>query len=241
MQRFQYFLHLTNQNTILNLYHMKKNLILLSLLCFFAISSTANLYSQEKHRRNLFDLRLGYGNMLQGTAGLTNMQSSYINTLSSGFAWDAAYYFRFPKQPSKMNVGLGLQYNGFTSSGELQYSSDQLFINNVALQFALIYQFNNKMELRGNIGGGMIYYLNKSAVYGKDRRVTGSSGATNLGVNFTYMLTPLLGLSLDCGYLFAGLDEIESEYHGEKIKVTFNDDLLSLSRLNITAGITFRF
>jgi hypothetical protein len=102
------------------------------------------------------------------------------------------------------------------------------------------YLITPKTHIRADLGFGAISYLNNSMVYGKERRVTGNYLGGHFGLNATQYLFSNLGLSAEIRYIDSYLKTIYPHYHGERTTVKFYDNLY-LSRINISAGITYFF
>jgi hypothetical protein len=212
---------------------MKKILLLLSVFWMTHVLAFA-----EKPEKDFFSISVhaGYSNILSGTSGLTNSSSSYINKLSSGFSWDGELYYKHRKFLS------GLFYSGYTSKGELTYSSDHIFIHYLGLQVGREFPITDKFRLRANGGFGPVWYRNNSTVYGKSRDVSGRSFGVNLGLNGIYLLSPQLGLSFNLQGIMSALYNTNIDYHGETIKVKyFFEKPLGLSRLQISLGLSYFF
>ncbi|MDH6306181.1 hypothetical protein M2459_002895 [Parabacteroides sp. PF5-5] len=179
----------------------------------------------------------GYANMLAGTGGLTNTSNSYEKKLRSGISWDAQYYYNPIRE-----VGLGILYSGFTSKASHATGSDHLFTHYIAPQFAGNLLNKERWRIRLNMGVGYIRYFNDSKVYGKERKVTGGRIAGNLGLRGEYLFTSHWGVSVVAQYILSSIRKVDIDYHGETIKVKFpSDNRLSLSRLNLSAGINYHF
>jgi hypothetical protein len=214
---------------------MKKALTLLFLCVLSSVTVVALADEPNKDRFSL-SVHGGYANMLDGTKGLTSTSESYVNSLSSGFSWDAQYCFKHRK------LALGLLYSGYTSKGKLPDSSDHLYTNYVA-PFIGLYLFDNeKFSARATLGIGRMYYRNNSTVFGKERIVTGHTLGQNYGLNGVYFLSPKLGISIDIQHIGSEIYDTSVKYHGERIVVKFPlENPLSLTRLNISAGLAYFF
>ena len=66
----------------------RKQNLLLVFLTMWCIALPAQETTKQQHT---FSFHTGYGNMLKGTAGLTNSSKSYERSLSEGVSWDSQY------------------------------------------------------------------------------------------------------------------------------------------------------
>ena len=62
----------------------RKQNLLLVFLTMWCIALPAQETTKQQHT---FSFHTGYGNMLKGTAGLTNSSKSYEHSLSEGVSW----------------------------------------------------------------------------------------------------------------------------------------------------------
>lgn len=210
-----------------------RNLLILT----FLIASCIRLCAQEAvTQEHTFSFRAGYGNMLEGTSGLTKQSHNYEKDLSTGFSWEAHYLYHFKKI-----IGIGILYSGFSSKGAHEEGSDHLYTNYIAPQVGFYPYQNKHVLLRIDLGMGAMTYRNNSEVFGKERVVTKSAFAGNAGINFTYKLTRHWNLEADVKYILCTMSKIKSHYHDEIVIVKFNKHPLSVSRLNLLAGISYSF
>lgn len=208
-----------------------------ALLFVFLMTCCIRLSAQKTTERvHTFSFLAGYSNILEGTSGLTSQAHSYKRKLSEGASWDVGYYFH----PVKI-AGIGLLYSGFSSKGSHDEGSDHVRTHYIAPQIGLYCFENQHLFVRLSVGAGAMIYRNNSEVFGKSRYVRGSSAACNAGVNATFKLTRHWNLEANVQYIHAHLKKITSLYHGKEIDVEFNDDRLSASRLNLSAGISYSF
>lgn len=211
----------------------KETLLLFAFLMACCIRLSAQETAGQKHT---FSFRTGYGNMLEGTAGLTKQSHSYEKDLSNGVTWDAQYNFHFIKA-----MGIGFLYSGFSSKGSHEEGSDHVYTHYIAPQMGLYCFQNQHFLMRFDIGIGAMLYRNNSKVFGKDRKVKGSKIAANVGANATFKLTRHWNLEADIKYIISSLNKVYSYYHDERITVKFNKGPLSISRLNVSAGVSYSF
>lgn len=210
----------------------KKLLLFICLIvCYIRPSAQETTYA-----RNTFSFRAGYGNMLKGTAGLTKQSHSYERKLSEGVVWEGQYYSHFMRV-----MGVGFLYSGFSSKGSHEEGSDHVYTHYIAPQIGLYCFQNQHINIRFDFGAGVMVYHNYSKVFGKERDVKGSSIAANAGVNTTFKLTRHWNLEADIKYIVSSLHEIYPFYHDRRTTVKFNNDPLSISRLNLSAGISYSF
>ena len=220
---------------------MKRWNVCCVLLTAILLSLPVTLFADEP-KNHSFALHYGYANMVNGTVALTNSSKSYDKGLRSGMSWDAQYYYRTQNRWT----GWGVIYSGFTSKGALENSSDHIFTHYIAPQFGwyiLPLVPRDRAYIRLNVGMGYFRHLDNSTVYGKSRRVTGSSFAGNIGLNGVYYLLPQLGISFDFQYIMTNLSKVNIRYHGEAIELRFRaaDWWMQLSRLNISGGLSYFF
>lgn len=216
----------------------KRNLLFFMFLiaCCIRLAAQETAAQNTVRQKHTFSFRAGYGNMLKGTSGLTKQSHSYERDLSEGVVWDAQYDYHLIK-----GLGIGFLYSGFSSKGSHDEGSDRVYTHYAAPQLG-IYCFENRhVFIRLDIGVGGMAYRNYSKVFGKSRKVKGSSIAANVGANATWKIARHWNLEADIQYVMSGLSKIYSYYHDERITVKFNKDRLSLSRLNLSAGVSYNF
>ena len=213
---------------------MKKRYALL--FVFLIVCWVGSVAQKTTDRVHTLSFLAGYSNILEGTSGLTRQIHSYERELSEGVSWDVGYYFH----PIKI-MGIGILYSGFSSKGSHEEGSDHVHTHYIAPQVGLYCYENRYFFIRLSIGAGSMIYRNDSKVFGKSRLVRGSSAACNAGVNATLKLTRHWNLEANVQYIHAHIKEVTSLYHGKEITVEFNDDPLSVSRLNLSAGISYSF
>lgn len=205
-------------------------------LSILFLTVSLDVLAQRKHQLSqTLAFHVGYGNMVKGTGGLTNSSSSYKDQLLEGISWDAQYYLR----PIKV-LGAGLLYSGYTSNGSHEEGNDHLYTHYLAPQVGLYAVSTDYFTLRFNLGVGAMFYRNNGEVFGKERRVRGTSIAANAGVNAAYHFTRQWAIEADIQYVPSQLERFRSRYHDEKITVKFPDGL-SVSRLNVSAGLSYTF
>ena len=208
-----------------------------NLLWFFLTMWCIALPAQETTKQqHTFSFHTGYGNMLKGTAGLTNSSKSYERSLSEGVSWDAQYYYR----PADI-VGIGFLYSGFSSQGSHEEGSDHLYTHYFAPQAGIYCLRTKRFFIRLDAGIGILSYRNYSKVFDKSRRVTATSFATNAGLNATLKITRQWNIEADIQYVASNIHKIYPRYHNETTTVKFRNDPLSVSRLNLSAGVSFNF
>lgn len=214
---------------------MKTNRCIAALIMLLAVCCLQAV--EPVNPRHVVSVHTGYANMLWGTGGLTDGSRGHERSLSSGVSWDAQYYFNFPKR-----FAVGLLYSGYSAEGALPNSSDHVYTHYIAPQFGFYCLKNNRWNIRLNAGYGYLKYLNNSVVYEKDRQVSGRSFAANIGGDVEYKLTSHWGISADIQLLGSKLWWVNSNYHGEDIQVRYPDGKrLNVSRLNVSAGLTYSF
>ncbi|MEG0462270.1 outer membrane beta-barrel protein [Bacteroides sp.] len=210
---------------------MKRNITLLFMFIVYSAWTSA------QNGRQSFAFHVGYGNMLEGTSGLTIRDNSYQDKLCKGVNWDAQYYV----VPFK-HLGFGLLYSGYSAQARHEEGADHVYTHFISPQAGLYIINNNAVDLRFNAGLGWMFYRNNGEVFSNSRTVTTSNLAGNLGLNFNYKLNSNWGIGADVQYLIAKFGQMDVRYHDETIKVTFpNGESLSGSRLSISAGITYSF
>ena len=139
-------------------------------------------------------------------------------------------YGNMLKGTAGLIVGMGFLYSGFSSQGSHEEGSDHLYTHYFAPQ-AGIYCLRTKcFFIRLDAGIGILSYRNYSKVFDKSRRVTATSFATNAGLNATLKQ-----------YVASNIHKIYPRYHNETTTVKFRNDPLSVSRLNLSAGVSFNF
>ena len=215
----------------MNQTQLKTILLLVAMVC------CTPLFSQKDFKQREFSFHAGYGNILNGTPGLTLVTHSYQRKLAQGISWDGQYNY----QPFKYFI-VGFIYSGFSSKGSHPEGSDHLWINFIAPQIGGYIINNKQWQIRLTTGGGMLFYRNNSRVFDKRRTALAKGLGLLIDGSATYKLSPHIGVGMEIQYLFAGLPYLYSHYHGEKIRVTFDgENKGDLSRLNISAGISFYF
>lgn len=208
------------------------------LLCVMMVGSVwIGLHAEEPYRRHELSVGYGYANMLAGTGGLTLASAAYERDLRSGMAWEAQYAF-YPWD----GAGFGAYYSGFTSSGSHPAGADHVYTHYFAPQLSFYVPAGKAIRFGLQAGMGYMAYRNDSEVYGKERRVTGGRLVGNLGLRGSYRFGPGWALTVGAQYLLSNLREAEVDYHGETTTVRYPlGDRLGMSRLQITAGLSFQF
>lgn len=216
----------------------RRNLLFFAFLiaCSIRLSAQETAVPKTAMQKHTFSFRAGYGNILERTSGLTKQTDSYKKDLSAGVSWEAQYLFHFRKI-----AGIGVLYSGFSSKGSHEGGSDHIYTNYIAPQVGLYLFQNRQVLLRADLGMGAMTYRNNSKVFGKDRIVKKSEFAGNAGINFTYKLTRHWNLEADAKYIVCTMNKIKSHYHDEIVIVKFKNSPLSVSRLNLSAGISYSF
>lgn len=216
----------------------RRNLLFFAFLiaCCIRLSAQETAAQKTAIQEHTFSFRAGYGNILEGTSGLTKQSHSYERDLSTGVSWEAEYFFHFTRI-----IGVGVLYSGFSSKGAHEEGSDHLYTHYIAPQVGFYLYQNNHVHLRADLGMGAMTYRNNSKVFGKNRIVKKSEFAGNAGINFTYKLTRHWNLEADAKYIVCTMNKIKSRYHDEIVIVKFNKYPLSVSRLNLSAGISYSF
>ncbi len=194
-------------------------------------------WASAQNGRQSFAVHIGYGNMLEGTSGLSLSDDTYKNKLCQGVNWDAQYHVRAFK-----DMDFGLLYSGYSAKATHEEGADHVYTHYIAPQAGLYIVNNRSIHVRVNAGLGWMFYRNNGEVFAKSRKATTSNLAGNLGVNFNYKLTPNWGIGADVQYLIAKFGQMDVRYHGQTVDVRFPDgDSLSGSRLSLSAGITYSF
>jgi hypothetical protein len=201
---------------------------------FLASCFIANADEPPRHSFVAF-VHGGYGYLPDGAVGLTNASDSYDKTLSSGGSWDVQFFYKHKA------LITGLLYSGYTSSGELTYSSDRIFTNYLAPQAGMLFPIYNKFSFSFNAGMGCMWYLNKSIVYEKDRRVTGRGFAMNLGIRGIYDISKHVGLSLEYMTTGAALGKTKVNYHDENTIVKNRELFFNLNQYMLSLGLKYSF
>lgn len=195
------------------------------------------LFSQRNFERHEFSFHTGYGNMFKGTPTLTMSTHSYQRKLAQGVTWDGQYHFR----PLKRFI-FGAVYTGFSSKGSHPEGKDHLLIHFISPQIGMCNANTKHWQIRGEVGPGVLFLRNNSEVFGKARRVKARSIGFLINSNATYKLTSNLGLGVGVQYLFSALVRMKTHYHGETTIVRFDENHdANLSRLNLTAGLSYYF
>lgn len=206
-------------------------LLLLGLICHSPLFAQMNF---EKHE---FSFHAGYGNLFNETPTLTSLTHDYERKLAQGVSWDAQYLFR----PVKRLI-FGVIYSGFSSKGSHPEGSDHLWINFIGTQIGLTNAYTKRWQVRAGVGPGLLYFRNNSEVFDKPRRVKAWSIGLLFNTNATYKLTPHIGIGMGVQYMVSGLFRTRVHYHDETILVKLHDGQPSdLSRLNVTAGLSYYF
>ena len=111
----------------------RKQNLLLVFLTMWCIALPAQETTKQQHT---FSFHTGYGNMLKGTAGLTNSSKSYERSLSEGVSWDAQYYYR----PADI-VGIRKRssiHTLFCSPGRDLLPSDKMLFHSLGCRYRYI-------------------------------------------------------------------------------------------------------
>jgi len=205
-----------------------------SLILFFC-EIVGTISAQEKSNFFLMFLHGGYGILPDKTSGLTNSSASYIDELSSGVSWNAQAYFRHKA------LITGLFYSGYTAKGSLENSSDKILTSYVAPQLgAAIPVANGKFDIVINAGVGGIWYQNNSMVFGKERKVRGSSVGVNIGLKGVYNFSRQWGVSLEMATIRANLYKTNVNYHYKTIDVKYSGESpFHLDQFTFSIGLKY--
>ena len=218
---------------------MKKHVLVfwaaVSLLASIPLFSM--IYAREPAKgKHQLSVRAGYGYVPFDGKSLTLPTRDYGKELRSGVTWDAQYSF------VKRWFGVGALYTGFTSEGSHANGSDQVFAHYVAPQLIFgVPLENDRFQLRVNLGAGYMFYLNDSRIYGKERIVKGGNIGGNFGLEGGWRFSNHWGLSVQLQYILSLLHDVDVDYHGETIQVTYPADMLKQSRMSVTVGLTCYF
>lgn len=214
-----------------------KHLSTRTVLLLFAMLCHASLFSQKDFQRHEFSAHTGYGNMVGGVPGLTLDTHSYGRSMQQGVNWDLQYQFR----PLKYMV-IGMVYSGFSSQGSHAEGSDHVWVHYVGPQIGVCNVSTKRWQVRFGMGPGMAFFRNNSEVFGKTRIASAKTFGLLFNGNTSYKLTPHLGIGIGFQYMLSGLLSMKTRYHGETIRVHFDEESNSeLSRVNINAGLSYYF
>ena len=208
-----------------------------TILLVFVMICYSPLFAQKDYLRHEFSFHAGYGNMVYGVPGLTLPTHSYDRELSQGVNWDLQYSFR----PRKHFV-IGAIYSGFSSKGSHPEGSDHVWVHFIGPQIGACSVSTQRWQIRVTGSPGVVFFRDHSKVFGKPRNTKANTVGFLTNVNAGYRLTSHLGIGMQVQYLASGLFSMRSKYHGETITVKFDDDSnSSLSRLNVSAGLSYYF
>lgn len=217
-------------------HHQLATTLAIITLCLFLKPTTA-LAADPSYKKNLFSLHAGYGNMAWGTSALTTASNSYENKLCSGFTLNLEYDRRLIPQ-----LSLGIVASMYNASGSHAEGKDHVYTTFVGPQLSVYFLPTTPWIVRLSAGLGYLDYKNNSKVFGKDRKVSGDTGAAICGIRLAYTFASHWSIHADAGLLFGDLDSYKVKYHGEKIRVHPKDgDEVKLSRYNLLVGISYHF
>lgn len=207
------------------------------ILFMFMMICHSPLFSQKEFQRHEFSFHSGYGNMVYGVPGLTLPTHSYDRKLSQGVNWDLQYHFR----PLRHFV-IGAIYSGFSSKGSHPEGSDHVWVHFIGPQIGVCNVSTERWQMRITGGPGGVIFRDNSKVFGKPRNTKANSIGFLFNASTAYKLSSHLGIGMEIQYLASGLVSMRSQYHGETIRVDFDESAnSSLSRLNINAGLSYYF
>jgi len=204
---------------------------------------TCCLSAQEQKDRsdydignNEFSLSLGAGcaYMMDGIAGLSSYSKSYNNKMRFG----ADYNFQFEYRHSRFVIGA--MASVFNSSGSAEFSSDNIFINNFAVQtggYWLLPELH-KFSLKTTAGLGIITYTNSSKVFGKKRHISENTVGLHILNEAAYRFSPNWAIAINMLLAASEQGSFDVNYHGETFEVK---QTLPLSKISISAGIKYTF
>lgn len=208
-----------------------------SILIVFLIICHSPLFSQKDFQRHEFSFHTGYGNMVYGVPGLTLPTHSYDRKLSQGINWDIQYNYR----PLKRFV-IGAIYTSFSSKGSHEEGSDHVRVHFIGPQIGVCNVSTDRWQMRITGSPGLTLFRNNSKVFEKTRNTKANTVGLLFNASTSYKISSHFGIGVELQYLISGLASMRSRYHGETITVSFdNDDNSSLSRLNMSAGLSYYF
>lgn len=208
-----------------------------AILFMLVIVCQSPLFSQRDFQRHELAFHTGYGNMVYGVPGLTLPTHSYDRELSQGVNWDLQYYFR----PRKHFV-IGAIYSGFSSKGNHPEGADHIWVHFIGPQIGVCNISTERWQMRITGGPGGVIFRDKSRVFDKPRNTKANSIGFLANISTSYKLTPHLGIGMEIQYMASGLVSMRSRYHNQTVTVNFDDEAnSSLSRLNISAGLSYYF
>ena len=208
-----------------------------TILFVFVMICYSPLFSQKDFQRHELSFHSGYGNMVYGVPGLTLPTHSYDRKLCQGVNWDLQYHFR----PLRHFV-IGAIYSGFSSQDSHLEGSDHVWVHFIGPQVGVCNLSTSRWHMRITGSPGVALFRNNSKVFEKSRKTKANTVGFLFNASTAYKLTPHLGIGMEVQYLASGLESMRSRYHGETIRVNFDDDTnSSLSRLNINAGLSYYF
>ncbi|MDY5434396.1 hypothetical protein [Bacteroides pyogenes] len=206
-------------------------------LLLLATINLSPLFAQKKELRHELSVNGGYGFTLGKMNCLTQNVHSYENRLTKAPNWGAQYHYRCIKE-----LSVGAVYSAYAKQDSHPEGSDKLSQHYAAIQVSGYIPCSDRLDIRIGLGGGEVFFRNNSAVFGKPRTVTGRAVAVHGCLGGLFTLAPQWKIVTELQYIAGGLPSYRVRYHNQSIKVsTGGDRKVSVSRLNLSAGIAYYF
>ncbi|MGI6815307.1 hypothetical protein ACFX5L_02030 [Bacteroides sp. KG123] len=174
--------------------------------------------------------------------GITSRADDYCNSLRKGIGWDIGYWYT-GKTDGKERVILrpGFIYQGSRFEEKQANGSDKILLNYLAPQIGLFFLRNN-YRIQLSAGAGYQFYMDKSVVYDKPRKVSMDKPACNFALAGEYLLTRRWGVSARCNWVLSDSERYSVVYYGEHWKVEHPDTGEGcFGQLSLTFGLNYHF
>ena len=184
---------------------------------------------------NEFSLSLSAGYAyIDGIAGLSNYANRYNNKMRFGFD----YNFQFEYRKSRFTAGVIASV--FNSNGSAEFSSDDIFINNFAVQAGAYWLLPelHKFSLKTAAGLGLCTYTNNSKVFGRKRYISENAFSIHTHHEVAYKLSPNWAIALNVLLTWSEKWAFDVNYHDETFVV---EQYLPLSKISASIGIKYTF
>jgi hypothetical protein len=175
----------------------------------------------------------------------------YFRDLKTGGFYSASVHFMV-----NPTLGLGVDYNLFTTRGEVKgfidpgdgwtkyygIFSDKIYTSFLGLSFLSREKISGKWGYYSKFSSGMAFYRDEASVVNSPLLITGKSIAMYGESGLGYVLSKQISLNMGISYFLSKLGKVKSNngYDSTETKLP-KDAKENLSKINLSAGVSFHF